>query len=147
VRRDLAQPAVFGSFDGLASMLGPIVLLASSGHATLVFPAALCGALSSATSMACGEWLADNDRDLAASGVMGGATFAGAILPALPWTFTHGREAIVLSMLLCIAAGCVVACLRPCRGTGLALAETIGLLALVGLVVTVCALLLPGGAG
>jgi hypothetical protein len=145
VRRDLAQPAVFGGFDGMASMLGPVVLLASA-RPSLVAPAALCGALSSAVSMGAGEWLSDSDSGLGASAVMAGATFTGAILPALPWTFTRGPEAIVLSMLLCTAAATVVACLRPNRGPGLALAETVGLLALVGLVVVACALVLPGGA-
>jgi len=97
--------------------------------------------------MAGGEWLSDSDSGFGASAVMGAATFTGAILPALPFTFARGPEAVGLSVLLCIAVATVVACLRPNRGPGLALLETLGLLAAVALVVTVCALVLPGGGG
>ena len=142
----LARPAVFGSFDGTSSLLGVIVFLLLT-HPKLIFPAALSGAVSSAISMAAGEWLSDSDNGFGASTVMGAATFTGALLPAVPYAFGTGPLAITGSAVIIVGIGVLVAFLRPNRGRALAVAETFGILGVIFLVVVACGLLLPGSAG
>lgn len=139
----LARPAVFGGFDGMASLLGVVIYLAMT-HPVLIFPAAASGAISSAVSMGGGEWLSDNEHGLGASLVMAAATFCGALLPALPFAFTTGPAAIAECAVICLGIAVTVAALRPNRGLGLALAETIGILVVVAAVVVACGLFLPG---
>ena len=143
--RSLARPAVLGGFDGTASLLGVIVFLLAT-HPALVFPTALSGAVSSALSMGAGWWLSDENRDgFAGSAVMGAATFTGALLPALPFALSHGPAAVAESGVLCAGIAVVVACLRPSRGLGLAMAETLGLLVIVAGVTAGLSLALGGG--
>lgn len=147
MRRDLARPAILGGFDGAASLLGVIIYLLAT-HPHLIFPAALSGAISSALSMAAGQWLSDdNDSGFAGASMMGAATFTGALAPALPFAFLSGPAAVALAVIIAVAIGVAVAALRPNRGFGRALAEVFGLLIVI---VGVCSLLsptLPGGAG
>ena len=143
-RAALAKPAIFGLADGMMSLLGVVLYLL--GHQGLIFPAALSGGISSALSMAGGEWLSDSENGLGASCVMGGATGLGAILPALPYAFWTGPAAVAQSVVICCLIGVAVACLRPNRGLGMALVETFGILAAIFLVVLACGLVLPGAA-
>jgi VIT1/CCC1 family predicted Fe2+/Mn2+ transporter len=143
-RLRLTRPAVFGAFDGCASLIGVVVYLAAT-HPALIFPAAVSGALTSAVSMGGGEFLSDSDLGLAASLVMALATFTGALAPAIPFAFGHGTAAIAGCVAICAAVILVVARLRPNRGRGLALAETAGLFAAAVIVALACARLLPGG--
>ena len=145
MKRTLAPQAVFGAFDGTASLLGVVVYLLVT-HPALIFPAALSGAISSAISMGAGEWLSDSENGLAASSVMAGATFTGALLPALPFAFGSGPAAVAESAVICVLIAVIVAALRPLRGLGMALAETLGLLLVIFAVVLACGLALPGGA-
>lgn len=144
-RGKLARPAVFGGFDGCASLLGVIVYLVAT-HPSLIFPAALSGAIGSAISMGGGEWLSDSDSGFSASSVMAGATFLGALLPALPFAVASGPAAIAESAVICLLIGFTVACLRPNRGLGMALTETFGILLAVLGAVLVLGLVLPGAA-
>jgi VIT1/CCC1 family predicted Fe2+/Mn2+ transporter len=131
-----------GLSDGLMSMLGVVLYLLS--RQSLIFPVALMGGISSAISMAGGEWLSDSENGFAASCVMGGATGLGAILPALPYAFVTGPAAVADSVVICVLIGFVVSCLRPRGGLGMAMAETYGVLAAIFLVVLVLGLFLPG---
>lgn len=146
MRRDLLRPAVFGSFDGTASLLGVVVYLLFS-HPGLIFPAAVSGAASSAVSMAGGEWLSDSENGLAASVVMGAATFTGALLPAVPFAFGTGFAAAAVSAVICLGICVTVGRLRDNRGFGAALAETLGILLAVIAVTVLCGLFLPGAGG
>ena len=146
MRGNLARPAVFGSFDGTSSLLGVLVYLLVT-HPKLIFPTALCGAISSAVSMGGGEWLSDSSNGFGASMVMGLATFAGAVLPAAPFAFGGGWPAITASVVIIIAIHVAVAFLRPNRSRWLALTETFGLLAVNMLVILACGVFLfPGSA-
>jgi VIT1/CCC1 family predicted Fe2+/Mn2+ transporter len=145
-RLRLTRPAVFGAFDGAASLIGVVVYLAVN-HPSLIFAAAASGALTSAVSMGGGEFLSDSDSGLAASGVMALATFAGALAPAIPFAFGHGPRAVTGCAVICTLVIVVVARLRPNRGRGLALAETAGLFAAAVAVALACTRLLPGSAG
>lgn len=126
------------------SMLGVVLFLL--GHQSLIFPAALCGGISSALSMAGGEWLSDSENGLGASCVMGLATGLGAILPAVPYALGGGSLAVAESVVICVCIGVAVAALRPRRGLGMALVETFGILLAIFAVVLACGLILPGGA-
>lgn len=141
-RRPLARPAIFGLADGMMSLLGVVLYLL--GHQELIFPAALSGGISAALSMAGGEWLSDSGNGFGAALVMGAATGAGGVLPALPYAFTTGPAAVASSMVICTGIGFTVAFLRPHRGLGLALLETFGVLAAIFAVVLLCGLFLPG---
>ena len=141
-RGKLARPAVFGLADGLMSMLGVVLFLL--GHRSLIFPAALSGGISSALSMAGGEWLSDSDNGPVASLVMGAATGLGAILPAVPYAITTGSLAVAESVVICVLIAVAVSCLRPAR-LPVAIAQTFGILAAIFAVVLACGLILPGG--
>lgn len=143
-KRLLARPAVFGLFDGMMSLLGVVLYLL--GHQHLIFPAALSGGVSSALAMAAGEWLSDSSSGFLAALVMGAATGAGAVFPALPYAFTTGPAAVASSVVICAGIGITVAFLRPHRSVGLALLETFGVLAAIFTVVLLCGLFLPGSA-
>lgn len=134
-----------GGFDGTASLLGVVVYLLVT-HPALIFPTALSGAISSAVSMGGGEWLSDSENGFAASSVMAGATFTGALLLALPFAIWTGPLAVAESAVICCLIGITVAALRPLRGFGMALAETFGILAAAFVIVLLCALYLhlPG---
>ncbi len=142
-RRRLARPAVFGLADGMMSLLGVVLFLL--GHQSLIFPAALSGGISSALSMAGGEWLSDSENGLGASLVMGLATGLGAILPAVPYAVLTGPAAVASSVAVCILVGVAVSALRPMRSLPMALAETFAVLAVIFGVVLACGLFLPGG--
>jgi VIT1/CCC1 family predicted Fe2+/Mn2+ transporter len=145
VKGKLARPAIFGLFDGTCSLLGVVLYLL--GHQALIFPAALSGGISSALSMAGGEWLSmDSGNGLAASCAIGAATGAGAILPAVPYAFITGPPAIAASIAICIVTSVAVAFMRPGRSRPAALAETFALLGAIFLVVLACGLVLPGSA-
>jgi len=93
-----------------------------------------------------GEWLSDSGGWIGPALVMAGATFTGALLPALPFTFGSGTAAAAASVVTCCMIGFTVACLRPGRPLWRALAETFGILAAVLGVVLALGLVLPGGA-
>jgi hypothetical protein len=142
--RKLAAPAILGAFDGCASLIGVVIYLAVT-HPSLIFPAALAGALSSAVSMGGGEFLSDSDSGWAASGVMAAATLGGALAPAIPFAFGDGPASIAGCAVICILVIITVAALRENRGRRLALAQTAGLLTAAVTVAFTCALFLPGG--
>jgi VIT1/CCC1 family predicted Fe2+/Mn2+ transporter len=140
MKQDLARPAIVGAFDGTASLLGVTVFLLIS-HPSLIFPTALSGAISAALSMAAGWWLSDGNRDgLAGSSVMGVATLAGALLPALPFAFSTRPVAVAECAIICVCIGIAVAMLRAKRSLPLALTETFGLLLVIAGVTAACAL-------
>ena len=145
MKRSLARPAVFGAFDGTASLLGVVVYLLVT-HPALIFPAALSGAISSALSMGAGEWLSDNDSGPAAAAVTGAATFTGALLPAVPFAFSTGPAAVAECGVICVMLAVAVAAMRPVRSLPLALAETLGLMTAIFAATVLCGLFLPGGA-
>src|ERR1035441_9114510 len=81
--RQVRRQAVFGLADGAMSITG-VVLYAAGQHAE-VFPYALAGGVSASLSMAGGEWLSQSDTGLGGAAMMGAATLAGSLIPALPY--------------------------------------------------------------
>jgi VIT1/CCC1 family predicted Fe2+/Mn2+ transporter len=133
--------AVFGASDGLMSILGVVVFIASRSP-SLVLPAALMGALSSAYSMGAGEFLSQRRTDWAAVPVMAAATFTGTLLPAVPYLWSAGWAALAQSCTVCLAVALVVGHLRSWRPHRYA--ETTTVIAF-GVVLTIACNLLAGG--
>lgn len=127
------ETAVFGSFDGLISAIGVIVALgAMNQNALLVAIAGL--AVASGVGMAAGEWLSSTKCSIANALVMGIATIAGTIAPAIPFFIFPIVIATLVSVVIAIGLGVAIAKYRsPDRGNR-AYVETMSILAMaVGL--------------
>ncbi len=144
MRPALLKPAVLGGFDGTASLLGVVLYLLVT-HPALIFPTAAAGAISSAISMGGGEYLSDSAAGLPSAAVMAGATFAGALLPAVPFALGTGPAEVAASGVIIACIGVTVARVRSGVSRRRALAETFGLLLAVAAVVVACSLAFPGG--
>jgi VIT1/CCC1 family predicted Fe2+/Mn2+ transporter len=112
VSRDDLKQAVFGGMDGLSSAIGMIAALALSGSGA-VLVAAVALAVGSAVSMAAGEWLSDPEQSSHRALVMGVATLAGALLPAVPFAVLSGGPADAACLLVTMGLAGLVAELRP----------------------------------
>lgn len=146
MKPSLARPLIFGLGDGMVSLLGSVFYL--SGHPSLVLPAAISGGLTSAVSMAGFDWLSDDSGHGPGEACMLGlATGAGCVLPAIPYAFCSGVVAMAASVIVCVYLAFAIALMRPDRGKGLSLLETYGVLSAAFAVVVLCVLLLPGGGG
>lgn len=144
MKSHLLKPAIFGLSDGMMSLLGVVLYLL--GHQSLIFPAAVSGAISSALSMAGGEWLSESDSGFGSSCVMGAATGLGGVLPALPFAVSSGRLALGCMVVICLGIGALVALMRTGRSRARAFVETAVVLAAIFLAVLLCGLFLPGSA-
>lgn len=137
------RPAVFGAFDGLTSSLG--VLLALASHPHLVLPAAVGVGTAEMVGMAAGQWQSDSDDGLGAAVVIGVATGAGCVLPAVPFAVLSSGPASVASAVLVLAVTAAIARLRADRGRVRAAVESYAILAATAVVVLLVHLLTPGG--
>jgi hypothetical protein len=144
--RELAEAtagtAAFGASDGLMSILGPVMFVGSR-YPALVFPVAVMGAVSAAYSMGAGEFLGQRATDWPKVPVMAAATFAGTILPALPYLWCSGWAALGQSALACALVALAVGRLRSWRRHKYI--ETTTVIAF-GIALTVASnLVMPGG--
>ncbi len=139
-------PAVFGGFDGATSVVG--VLLTLTGHPGQILPTALGLAVAGGVGMAAGSWLsADTDGGPREAVVIGAATAAGTLLPALPYLLLAGAAAMVCSGLLLVLLGAAITLVRAGdRSLVRAAAETYGVLIAVSAAVAVAAVA-TGAAG
>ena len=139
-RRALIAPAVFGSFDGATSVVG--VLLTLTGHPGQILPTALGLAVAGGVGMAAGSWLStDTEAGPREAAVIGAATAAGTLLPALPYLLWAGAAATACSGLLLILLGAAITAVRARdRSLGRAAVETYGVLVAVSAAVTLAAL-------
>jgi VIT1/CCC1 family predicted Fe2+/Mn2+ transporter len=137
----LIRPAVFGSFDGLITVLGVLFALAAHPHTLVVSGVGLAAA--GAVSMGGGQWLSDSEHGLGASAVIGLTTGAGTLVPVAPYIMWHGATAAVVSAAACLAVSGLIAWLKTTDGHRMsarrAAAQTYGLLFTAGLVTWVCA--------
>lgn len=109
--------AIFGGFDGATSLIGFLagaLVVHASSHAVLVQAAGL--AVAAAVSMAGADLLAGKSRRLAA--VMGLATLAGSLLPAVPVVLVPGPLGVLLAAVLVAALGVAIAETRSRAGGG-----------------------------
>jgi VIT1/CCC1 family predicted Fe2+/Mn2+ transporter len=144
-RSPLLRPAIFGLADGCMSMLG--VLLYLLHHQNLIFPAALMGGISAAVSMAGGEWMSDSDNGFFPSAVMGLATGAGGILPAVPFALARGPLALTGTVVICLLIAGAVGAMRgrvsTKHGAVFEMAVTLLLLAAIFGIVLFCSVIVP----
>lgn len=98
--------AVFGAADGSTSAVGALagLLIAHTAPATVLVAAVGLG-VAAGVGMAAGAWLSGTRARLAL--VLGTATAAGTVLPALPLALTPGR--VGLAIALAVLAGIAVA--------------------------------------
>ncbi len=113
MRPDDRKQGIFGVFDGLASALGVIVATAATGNAHTVVVAAVALAVGAAVSMAAGEWLSDASGSGHRAAVMGSATLAGSILPAVPFFAMTGAPAFLACGVVTILLAALIAQARP----------------------------------
>lgn len=142
-RRALYAASIFGICDGMMSILG--VVLALRSHPELVPWAAAVGGIGAGLSMAVGQYLAeDTDDSIPACAVLGAATLAGSVLPALPFLVVRGPAAVWATGEVCTLLAAVVALLRG-HGSLRRGLLALGLLGVVFTVTLLCALAAPGG--
>lgn len=132
--RAWARPAVFGAFDGITCLLG--VMLPLLAHPAYILRTAVGVGLAEAVGMAAGEWQSNSENGFGASAVIGAASGAGAILPALPYGMLPPGPARAASAVLLLVVVGVIAWLRGgARGRRRAFAESYLILAAVAAVV------------
>lgn len=144
----LLGPAVFGALDGANTILGVI----NGVPADQMLKVCGLAAASAGASMATGSWSAR--EGVVKSLVLGVATAAGTVLPALPYTVLAGRAALVGVAVVLLLLGAVISVVRtrlpgPDGASPESLArsavETFGVLLTVCAIVAVCGLLTGGG--
>jgi VIT1/CCC1 family predicted Fe2+/Mn2+ transporter len=125
-RDDLSQ-AIFGSFDGVVSVIGIIVALLARPSPVIV-EAAVGLAAASAVGMAAGEYLGDRQRSLRKATVMGTATLIGTICPVVPFILLPKKPAMIVAVILVLAISVVIAQSRAKVAAGRAYLEPFGVL-------------------
>jgi VIT1/CCC1 family predicted Fe2+/Mn2+ transporter len=127
VTRDDVSQAIFGSFDGVVSVIGVMVALLAR-PTPIIVEAAVGLAAASAVGMAAGEYLGDVTRNLRRAAVMGGATVVGTMCPVLPFMVLGKNAAIVVAVALVVAISLGIAHARAQVTSGRAYVETFGVL-------------------
>lgn len=103
--------AIFGAADGLTSLTGVLAgLLAAHATSAAILAVTGGGAVAAAVGMASGDYLGGATPRLAA--VMGVATLAGSLIPALPVALLPGPLGIALAGLLVLAIAVAIAEVR-----------------------------------
>jgi VIT1/CCC1 family predicted Fe2+/Mn2+ transporter len=125
--RDDVSQAIFGSFDGVVSVIGIMVALLARPTPILV-DAAIGLAAASAVGMAAGEYLGDRERSLRKASVMGLATIVGTLCPVVPFMLLPREPAMVGSAVLVLVISFVIARSRATVAPGRAYLETFGVL-------------------
>ncbi len=111
---DRAQ-AIFGGFDGVVSAVGVVApLIIAGASATAIVVAAVGLSINSAWSMGSGQYISDPQRRLRLAVVMGLATLAFSLLPALPFLLGGSRVvSSTIGVVLTLGTGVLIAELRP----------------------------------
>lgn len=141
VDEDSTGQEIFGSFDGLTSVLGVIVsLLGAPLHVLLAGAAGL--AASSAVGMGAGQYLADADRSIRKALAMAVSTVVGTLIPVAPYLVLPRVPATVAAGVLCVAFGVAVSVIRsrscPRKQAFVETFLVLALAAAVAVVVSVC---------
>lgn len=116
MNREVLKPSIFGMFDGLTSLLGVLIPLLKT-NPLLVFVTCIGLAVSSAISMGLGEFLSSDKTIPKKNRVnnslyMGLFTAIGCLAPVLPYAFTSGVLALVLSLVIYLGLTVVVAFMK-----------------------------------
>lgn len=137
----LVQPAVFGAFDGVVTVLGVLFALAAHPHTLVLSGVGLAAA--GCVSMAGGQWLSDSEHGFGASAVIGLTTGAGTLIPVLPYAVWRSAPAAVASAVLCLLTAGLISWVKTTGEHGQsparAVASTYGLMLTAGLATLLCA--------
>jgi VIT1/CCC1 family predicted Fe2+/Mn2+ transporter len=137
-RRDGARQVIFGASDGVNGIVAALLGLAGASSSTIVHTL-LDVALGAGLSMGAAEWLSqDSDTGFAGGVMLGGATAAASLLPAVPYMILPRTAAPTAAVCIVAAVAIAIGLLRG-WATGRrrrALFETLGVLVVV---VAVCA--------
>lgn len=133
---DELSEAIFGTFDGMTSLLGVITgaLVSGTEHVLVVTAAGL--AVAATVSMAGGEFLSDAGTAGARrrrAGIMGLATFIGSFLPVIPYLFLARTPATVASVVVTLLMALGIAQARVSKqGVVAAYVQTFAILIVAG---------------
>jgi hypothetical protein len=127
---------VFGAADGVAAVIG---LVALTGQPHALVKAAIGVGLAELVGMTAGAWLSADEAETGFWHALanGTAAFTCVTLPAFPFLFLHGWEAVAAALGVIVAIGAGITLMRSERGWA-AVAKTYGVL-LVAAVVCVAA--------
>jgi VIT1/CCC1 family predicted Fe2+/Mn2+ transporter len=127
--------AIFGTFDGMTSLLGVIAgaLVAGSEHLLVVTAGGL--AVAATVSMAGGQFLSDTGQAGARrrAAIMGLATFIGSFVPVVPYLFLGRTPATVCSLVVITLLALGIAQARVAKqGVAKAYLQTFAILIVAG---------------
>jgi VIT1/CCC1 family predicted Fe2+/Mn2+ transporter len=142
--RDDVSQAIFGSFDGVISVIGVMVALLAR-PTPIIVEAAVGLAAASAVGMMAGEYLGDDTRSLRRAIVMGVATIVGTMCPVVPFMLLAKEAAIIVAAVLVLAISLAIARARAQTSSARAYAETFGVLFISAAVTAVVSWLTGGG--
>jgi VIT family len=132
-------PAIFGSFDGVVTVLGAVFALTGDRQALVASGVGL--AASGAVSMGAGEFLSNSESGWLASCVIGLTTGLGTLLPVLPYILDTPM-ALVVSIVLCLFVAVGISWLKVQSEAGTTLlraaGQTFGVLALAAAFILLC---------
>jgi len=125
---------IFGASDGLVASIA--LILATMTHGRRVVLAAVIGLLiAEGLGMAASQFLSDPRRNLRQAVIMGVATSITIVVPAVPWLFSSGNTAAVVSGVIALIFAGLISRARP--GGWSTWVQTYGVLIGVGAIATV----------
>ena len=125
---------IFGASDGLVASIA--LILATMTHGRRVVIAAVIGLLiAEGLGMAASQFLSDPKRNLRQATIMGAATSITIIVPAVPWFFSSGTTAAVVSCAIALTFAGLISRARP--GGWSTWIQTYGVLIGVGALATI----------
>ena len=125
---------IFGASDGLVASIA--LILATMTHGRRVVIAAVIGLLiAEGLGMAASQFLSDPNRNLKQATIMGVATSITIVVPAVPWLFSSGDAAAIISCAIALAFAGLISRARP--GGWSTWIQTYGVLIGVGAVATI----------
>jgi len=108
---------IYGGADGLTCAMGIVAGLSVTHQApAAIWAAALSAGIAEFPGMASGQYQSAPQDGKTAALVTGAASTAGAVIPAVPFLFTSGMLAVVLSVALACVMCAGIAWLRPEAG-------------------------------
>ena len=128
------RTTIFGASDGLVASIA--LILATMTHGRRVVLAAVIGLLiAEGLGMAASQFLSDPRRNLRQAVIMGVATSITIVVPAVPWLFSSGNTAAVVSGVIALIFAGLISRARP--GGWSTWVQTYGVLIGVGAIATV----------
>ena len=103
---------IFGASDGLVASIA--LILATMTHGRKVVVAAVIGLfIAEGLGMAASQFLSDPKRNLRHAMIMGVATSITILVPAVPWIFSSGGAAVVVTSVIALIFAGLISHARP----------------------------------